>query len=59
VALRRALLEYQTKPEAALPRCVAAQARMAEGGINARSFVRRHVDWTNELIAADPAHARG
>ena len=56
-ALRRALLEYQANPEAALPRCVAAQARMAEGGINARSFVRQHVIWTNELIAADRTHA--
>lgn len=49
-ALRAALAEIAADPEAARARAVRAQAHLRETGLGAESFIRRHVDLSEEML---------
>ena len=49
-ALRQAFLEIAADPEEAQMRAVKAQQRMIESGIGAESFIRKHVELSQEML---------
>lgn len=52
-ALREALQEIALDPEGARERAVRAQRHMAEAGIGAESYIRRHVELSREMLGRE------